>query len=222
MRVLGYDPDGTPWEEMTATDDASYGGAAFPLRHAHAIGQVFLVSAPLPRNFRRHDHTETSYRTYALVRNTRSAGAGRLTGVMFLGRTPPKGFDKRPGGLYRLATDSRSTDDTGERRRHERLPLFLDVTLRRTAAQGGEERTVTENVAWEGAQVPTTLPIAAGESVIVSDLAGRVAAPAVVRDVHQGPDHVRRLHLRFEDATAFGRLLAALGTPTLPGGSRPS
>ena len=30
VRVNGHDPDGTAWEEMTATDDASYGGASFP------------------------------------------------------------------------------------------------------------------------------------------------------------------------------------------------
>ena len=58
VRVRGHDPDGTPWEEMTATDDASYGGASFPLKHAHGVGQVLYISAPLPRNFRRYDLAE--------------------------------------------------------------------------------------------------------------------------------------------------------------------
>ena len=98
VRVLGHDPDGTAWEEMTATDDASYGGASFPLKHAHGVGQVFSLSLPLPRNFRRYDLTETSYKIFALVRNTRAGADGeRMAGVMFVGRVPPKGYEARPG-----------------------------------------------------------------------------------------------------------------------------
>ena len=72
VQVRGHDQDGTAWEEMTASDDISYGGASFPLRHGHGVGQVLLLSAPLPRNFRRYDLQETSYKSYALVRNSRS------------------------------------------------------------------------------------------------------------------------------------------------------
>ena len=103
VRVNGHDPDGTAWEEMTATDDASYGGASFPLKHAHGVGQVLLISAALPRNFRRYDLTETSYKIYALVRNTRAGAEGeRVAGVMFIGKVPPKGYDLKPGGRHRL------------------------------------------------------------------------------------------------------------------------
>jgi hypothetical protein len=221
LRVLGHDPDGTPWEEMTSTDDASYGGASFPLRHPHGVGQVLHLQAPLPRNFRRYDLAETSYKTYALVRNTRAGGEGhRVVGVLFIGRVPPKGFDARPGGRFRLPDDPRTGATPGaERRRHERLQLFVNLRLRRLGSLGVlEEQTVTENVSRGGARVFTTLPVSPGETVTLSDLADKVAADALVRHVFTGPDHVTRLNLHFPDGTAFERLLHAAGVPTLPPG----
>jgi hypothetical protein len=222
-RVLGHDPDGTPWEEMTNTDDASYGGASFPLRHPHGVGQVLLVSAPLPRNFRRYDLAETSYKTYALIRNTRTTDNGsRVVGVMFLGRTPPKGFEARPGGRYRLPTDPRAANapagtPPSERRRHERLQLFVNLKLKRMDSRGPmEEQTVTENLSRGGARVFTTLPVVRGEALTVTDLDDKVAAEAVVRNVYVGPDRVTRLNLQFPDARGFERLLLAAGTPPLP------
>jgi hypothetical protein len=224
-RVLGHDPDGAPWEEMTTTDDASYGGASFPLRHQHGVGQVLLISAPLPRNFRRYDLAETSYKTYALVRNTRTTDNGNhVVGVMFLGRVPPKGFDSRPGGRYRLPTDPRAEKAAaqpqappGERRRHERLQLFVNLRLKRPHNSGVmEEQTVTENVSRGGARVFTTLPVVKGETLTVTDLDDTVAAEAFVRNVYAGQDHVTRLNLHFPDARGFERLLLAAGTPPLP------
>jgi hypothetical protein len=221
VRVLGHDPDGTPWEEMTSTDDASYGGASFSLRHPHGVGQVLLLSAPIPRNFRRYDLAETSYKTYALVRNTRTGSDGEsVVGVLFLGRVPPKGFDARPGGRFRLPDDPRTgARSGGERRRHERLQLFVNLRLRRLAAPGPlEEQTVTENLSPGGARVFTTLPVAAGETLTVSDIADKVAAEAQVRHVFAGPDRVTRLNLCFSDEAAFERLLQAAGVPPLPRG----
>jgi len=224
VRVLGHDPDGTPWEEMTASDDISYGGASFPLRHGHGVGQVLLLSAPLPRNFRRYDLAETSYKSYALVRNSRTnEEGGHVVGVMFLGRVPPKGFEAKPGGRYRLPTDPRAAQQPGsaappgERRRHERLQLFVNLRLKRAGVSDVmEEQTVTENVSRGGARVFTTLPVARGESVSVTDLDHTVAAEAVVRNVYVGPDRVTRLNLHFPDVRGFERLLLAAGTPPLP------
>jgi hypothetical protein len=215
VRVQGHDPDGTPWEEMTSTDDASYGGASFPLRHPHGVGQVFLLSLPLPRNFRRYALAEASYRTYALVRNTRSGEGGtNLAGVMFLGRTPPKGFEQAPGARFALPGDA----GHGERRRHERLQLFVNLRLRRGGADGSrlEEQTVTENLGRGGARVLTTLPVSRGETLTVTDLSGTAAAEAVVRNLYVGPDRITRLNLHFSDSASFERLLAAAGAPPLP------
>ena len=215
VRVTGHDPDGTQWEEMTATEDASFGGASFPLKHAHGLGQVLFLSLPLPRNFRRHDLAETSYKTYALVRNTRSP---RVAGVLFLGRVPPKGFSEGPGGRFRLPEDAKA-GPAAERRRDERLPLFVDLRLfRRAGGRTVEEQTVTENVSRGGARVFTTLPVARGEALLVSDLTSRVSVEAVVRNVFVGSDRVTRLNLQFRTGAEFQRLLLAAGLPPLPGG----
>ena len=147
---------------MTATDDASYGGASFPLKHPHGVGQVLSLSLPLPRNFRRYDLAETSYKIFALVRNTRAGAAGeRVAGVMFIGRVPPKGYETKPGGRYRLPDDPKTGPTPGaERRQHERLQLFVNLRLRRLGVAGTlEEQTVTENVCRGGARVFTTLPV---------------------------------------------------------------
>lgn len=221
VRVQAHDPDGTPWEEMTATDDASYGGASFPLKHPHGVGQVLSLSLPLPRNFRRYDLTETSYKIFALVRNTRAGSEGEhVAGVMFIGRVPPKGYDVRPGGRYRLPDDPKTGPVAGaERRRHERLQLFVNLRLRRVGISGTlEEQTVTENVCRGGARVFTTLPVSRGETLTVTDLADKVAAEALVRNVFVGPDRVTRLNLQFPDAAGFDRLLQAAGAPPLPTG----
>ena len=221
VRVQGHDPDGTAWEEMTAADDASYDGASFALKHAHEVGQVFSLSLPLPRNFRRYDLTETSYKIFALVRNTRPGADGkRVAGVMFLGRVPPRGYEAKPGGRYRLPDDSPAEKATpgGERRQRERLQIFVNLRLRRVGASATvEEQTVTENVCRGGARVFTTLPVSAGEALTVADLADRVATEAVVRHVYVGSDRVTRLNLHFPDLAAFDRLLQAAGVPTLPG-----
>jgi hypothetical protein len=225
VRVLGHDPDGTPWEEMTATDDASYGGASFSLRHPHGVGQVLSLSLPLPRDFRAYDLTETSYKIFALVRNTRAGAEGaRVAGVMFIGRVPPKGYEAKPGGRYRLPDDPKTgpgAEQPGaERRRHERLQLFVNLRLRRLGISGTmEEQTVTENVSRGGARVFTTLPVSSGETLTVADLEDKVAAEALVRNVYAGPDRVMRLNLQFPDPAAFERLLHAAGAPPLPGGS---
>jgi hypothetical protein len=224
VRVLGHDPDGTPWEEMTSSDDVSFGGASFTLKHPHGVGQVLLFSGPVPRNFRRYDLAETSYKTYVLVRNSRLGPDGqRVAGVLFLGRVPPKGFDVKPGGRFRLPDDPRTGTTPGsERRRQERLQLFVNLRLRRADVTGRlEEQTVTENVSRGGARVFTTLPVARGETVTVSDLEDKVAADALVRNVYAAPDHVTRLNLQFPDPAAFERLLQAAGFPPLPRGQAP-
>jgi hypothetical protein len=142
---------------------------------------------------------------------------------MFLGRVPPKGFEAKPGGRYRLPTDPRaahtpaSVPPPGERRRHERLQLFVNLRLRRAGMSGTmEEQTVTENVSRGGARVFTTLPVAKGESISVTDLENTVAAEAVVCNVYVGPGGVTRLNLQFPDTRGYERLLLAAGTPPLP------
>jgi hypothetical protein len=77
---------------------------------------------------------------------------------------------------------------------------------------------VTENLGRGGARVLTTLRVVRGETLVVSDLARKASAEAVVRNLYVGPDHVTRLNLHFPDRAAFERMLAAAGAPPIPNG----
>ena len=106
LRVQGFLADGTTWEEITATVDVSTGGACFPLSHKAELGQILLLSLPLPRRLRQHDLDETDYRVYSLVRGVRRRADQPRVGVMFFGQKPPRGFQDRPAARYLLPTDS--------------------------------------------------------------------------------------------------------------------
>jgi hypothetical protein len=223
VRVNGHDKDSKPWEEMAATQDASYGGASFPLRHACTVGQVLQLSLPLPRNFRHYDLTDASYRTFALIRNLRMVeGEVPLVGVMFLGRNAPKGYDRNPGGRFRLTADPRAeAGEAGERRRYERMQIFVNLKVQKPGSPLTVEQTVTENLSPGGARVPTTLSVVKGEALVVSSLAGEGSTQAVVRNVYVGSDRVTRLNLEFPDLPAFDRLLSLAGAPPLPRREKP-
>ena len=66
VKVQGYKADGSVWDEMSTLENVSGSGAAFQVRHLVTKGNVFLLSMPLPKRFRRYDLAEASYRTYAL------------------------------------------------------------------------------------------------------------------------------------------------------------
>jgi len=211
VRVQGHDADGTPWEEMTTSDDASFGGASFTTRHPVSVHQALLIALPLPKSFRTYDLADTTYKVYGLVRDVTPlrAGAARV-GVMFLGRHPPKGYDKNPGGRYLLPSDPPPAPK--ERRQFERIEnAYLNLKLTRVDGQGQpgqEERTVAENLGKGGARVMTTLPVAKGEILLVEELDGPFKTRAEICNVYIGEDRIPRLNLHFLDSEAPDRLLA--------------
>jgi len=211
VRVQGHDPDGTPWEEMTSSADASFGGAAFRVRHRLEVHQAVNLLLPLPKAFRRYDVSEHSYRTFALVRDVAPGQDGARVGVFFLGRHPPKDYDKNPGGRYLLPTDA--PPPRKERRLFTRVDnVFLNLKLCRVVEDGGagqEEKTVAENLCKQGARVMTTMPVAKGEIVVFEELGGGFRTRAEIRNVYIGPDRIPRLNLRFLDLEAPERLVPA-------------
>jgi len=116
VRVQGHTPEGTAWEEMTTCEDASHGGASFTLKHVSFPGQVLWLSLPLPKDFRGYSLSDASYQTFALVRSVVTAWPAARIGVMFLGRTAPKGYDVKPGGRYLLPNDPKPAPRSGARR----------------------------------------------------------------------------------------------------------
>ena len=210
VRVKGHAEDGTPWNEMSSTDDASFGGASLILDHTVEPGHVLNLSLPLPRRFRRYDLTEPGYHVWALVRDVLEAGATRRVGVMFLGKTPPKDYEKNPGGRYLLPTDP--PPKPKERRRFSRIEnAFLNLKLHRLDPSGAtvqEERTVAENLGKGGARVMTAMPVAKGEVVLVEEMGGEFKTRAEIRNVYIGEDRIPRLNLQFLDGGAPDRMVA--------------
>ena len=206
VKVDGFDPAG-PWQEMTVSEDTSAGGVAFTLAHPAQFGQVVLLSLPLPKRFRQYDLTDPSYHVYAVVRRAEPLGHRTRVGVMFLGKNPPRGFEKNPTGRYLLSEDPGPGTRT-ERRAHERHEMHYNLRLSRQGEGAEKEFTVAENLSKGGARVLTTLPVVKGEIIIVEEMAGPFRSRAEIRNIYIGKDKVPRLNLRFLDAEAPDRLIA--------------
>jgi hypothetical protein len=206
VRVQGHDANDAPWEEMASVRDASPAGVAVTLRHPITRGQVLQLTLPLPKRFRRYDVGEASYRVFALVRVVTPEAGGSRVGVMFLGRTPPHGYDIRPGGLFLLPTDAPPAPR--DRRRVPRLDVFVNLMIRRV--ENGEprsEQTIAENIGRNGARVLTSMPLAKGEVVEIEEIGGTFHTRAEVRNVYVGTDHISRLNLCFLDSEAPPHLI---------------
>jgi hypothetical protein len=215
VRVQGHDANNEPWEEMTTSDDASHGGASFPVRHTLVSGQVVLLSLPLPKNFRQYAIADAHYRAYALVRHVAKSGNVAHVGVMFLGQKPPRGYELNPGGRFLLPSDPRPpAPGQKERRKHERLEVFVNLRLKRTDPATGqvqEETTVTENLSPGGARVRTGMAVSKGEVLMVEEVSGPFRTRAEIRNLYIGKDGIPRLNLTFLDGILPDRILASFG-----------
>jgi hypothetical protein len=206
VKVDGFDLAG-PWQEMTVSDDTSAGGVAFKIAHPVQFGQVLLLSLPLPKRFRQYDLSDPSYHVYAVVRRAETVQGRTTVGVMFLGKTPPRGYEKNPTGRYLLSEDPGPGTRT-ERRAHERHEMHYNLKLSRQGEGAEKEFTVAENLSKGGARVLTTLPVVKGEIIIVEEMAGPFRTRAEIRNIYIGTDKVPRLNLRFLDGEAPDRLIA--------------
>ncbi|HET8646092.1 MAG TPA: PilZ domain-containing protein, partial [Vicinamibacteria bacterium] len=191
------------------TTNVSMGGVSFALRRPVPMGQVLLLTLPLPELFRRYDLKAQTYRVYGLVRYTASEGPPFQMGVMFLGRHPPRGYEDNPSGLVLLPDDPRPS---GDARAHPRHEVMVTLRLRRLEAPPGspaEELTITEDVSLGGARVRTAaLGLAKGEMVQLSELEGPFRAQALVLNVAGGADGIVRANLHFthsQEAAAAAR-----------------
>jgi len=219
VRVQGRESDGTAWEEMSSCEDGSAAGLGLLLKRSVVLGQVLHFSLPLPQRFRQYDLTDSTYRTYALVRNVRPApGGGVRIGVVFLGKNPPRGAHALPGELYLLPGDPTPV----ERRKFQRQLARFSLKLGAEQAPGGvaaEERTVADDISQQGAQVrATTLPVVKGAILQVEEIGGDFKTRAEVRNISIGADGHPRLNLLFLDASTPERLLPGVGADEKPRG----
>jgi PilZ domain len=208
VKVDAFDVDG-PWQEMTVSVDTSASGAGFTLVHPVQFGQVLLLALPLPKRFRQYDLTDPSYRVYAVVRRV-EPGQGHLgVGVLFLGKNPPRGYEKNPAGRYLLAHDP-APGTRAERRAHPRheLPYNLKLSRQGPGTDRQQEQTVAENLGKGGARVLTSMPVVKGEIVLVEEVGGPFRTRAEIRNIYIGKDKIPRLNLKFLDGEAPDRLIA--------------
>ena len=221
IRVLGYDEDGQSWQELTATEDVSEGGASFMVPRPVYKGQVVRVALPMPKLLRQFDHDQAAYRVYAIVRTANLENGACRVGVKFLGKSPPRGFEENPSARFLLPTDvpqgepikpippppraeapPEAQPDPYGRRAHPRFDIFVEFTVELVDEFGAvleEERTVAENISKGGARLMTAGPFTKGEVIVLHEVGGSFEARAEVREVRMATDSVRRLHVRFLD-----------------------
>jgi hypothetical protein len=219
-RVQGRDADGTAWEELATTADASAGGLALILQRAVRIGQCLHLTLPLPKRYRQYDLPDQTYRVYTLVRSTFGSIPPYRVGVLFLGKFPPRGAsDPIPSEVFLLPGDEKPAP---ERRAFPRHEVRLCVTLERPLNPGAplrSEETVAENLSKWGALVKTALPVAKGEMVSVAECGNRYKSRAEIRNVTIGADGSVKLNLLFLDGPVPDELLPP--APTEEPASKP-
>src|SRR5262245_27237539 len=96
VKVEGFDATGKAWDENSKSLDDSPRGVAFVVKHAVEVGQLVHLTLPLPRQFRTHDPSATTYRVYAVVASAVKVAAGRRVGAAFLGKDAPAGWGAKP------------------------------------------------------------------------------------------------------------------------------
>lgn len=208
VRVQGHTH--SAWEEMTSSDDTSFGGASFLLKHAVEIGNCLLLDLPLPKSFRRHAWTDPNYRIYALVRTVAHIEEGYRVGVMFFGKNPPRGYNEKPMMRFLLPQDPKPAPK--DRRGRRRLDIHLNVKLVRDDGLGPgpqEEKTIAENLSKGGARVMTSLMVAKGEIITFEEQGGSFRTRAEIRALFIGKDNIPRANLKFLDEEAPDRLVPA-------------
>jgi PilZ domain-containing protein len=204
VRVQGQYPDGEPWQEMTSTSDASFGGASMGLRRVVLRGQALHLSLPLPKRFRTHDFSAPSYRVYAVVCAVKPNGE---VGIRFLGKEPPGGYARNGAGLFLTPPTAAAAGSSERRAAPRRDGVFFFVLKPSSDRTRREEATVADNIGAGGARVKTTQPFAAGEIIEVEEPGGSFRTRAAVRHAYVGADAVGRLNLMFLDGQAPERLL---------------
>jgi hypothetical protein len=160
------------------------------------------------------------FKSRAAVRSQHVGADGvRRLGLEFLDRQVPERLLPTDTPAPRPRRDPAAPAPRPERRTHPRLPLHVDMLLRRRNAGGivvYEQRTATEDLGREGARLLTSLTtLDVGDVIELSEVAGDFSTRAVVRNRAQGRDKLLRLGVKFLDRPAPDRLVG-------PGAPRPA
>lgn len=105
VRVVGYTPNGTSWQENAFTRDVSQGGLSVVLPRPSFKGQVLELVLPLPRYLREFNPDAPEVKIYGIVRDAIEGHGACQLGVKFFGQHPPRGFERTPGAAFLLPSD---------------------------------------------------------------------------------------------------------------------
>ncbi|HJQ70469.1 MAG TPA: response regulator [Blastocatellia bacterium] len=199
-RVMGFDRNGSQWEEGSRTIDVSRMGVQLLMKKRVRHRTVVHLSLPLPLELRSHGAPEEGYSVYALVRRVEPPKNGlRVVALEFLGETPPAGYTQKPWATFR-------TKWTGvERRRRPReekavqvFVEFLDDAMQPIR----REEALTENLSESGVRVCLTMPAPEFEMVKVAIPGQTSEGLAAVTDRYFDKDGLERLCLRYLGVSA--------------------
>ncbi len=188
--------------ERTILEDVSRHGASVLTAQADvAVGEVLLL-----------EEVGADFKSRATVRSLHTGTDGvRRLGLEFVDRALPERLLPVETPAPRVRREPAAGPTRPERRTHPRLPLRIEVFLRRRNAGGiviYEQRTVTEDLGREGARILTSLTsLDVGDVIELAEVSGDFSTRAVVRNRTIGRDKVMRLGLRFLDHSAPDRLV---------------
>ena len=211
IRVEAQEKKNVFWSEVTHLINVSPLGASFYLKRKFSIGQLLLLTIPLPHQLRCFDYTEQQYCVWSIVRHcsplTATDSSVYRFGVAFVGKHPPHSYKENPLRLYKLSGVTGSglwqigKDEQPELTpRSPRYAVPINVYLAIIDDHENivaHERTVTENISLGGAAVFSSLPIKVGDLVKVICDEYNVTLLAEVRNLRCGMDGLPRLHLKF-------------------------
>ena len=216
VRVQGRETPDFAWTEMTRLNNVTPFGAGFTIKRPTEKGRLLYMTIPMPRQLRVFDHVEDQYRVWAIVRymKVRTSNSGTIfdVGVAFIGKRPPKSYEKEPWKRYDVSTTAfealTSADDIvtplplEDQRDLTRHNIAVDMKVELVDESGaviGSEHTVTENISSRGATLFTTLQIAQGRFIRLTSEQYGITAHAAVRNRSTGVDGVPRIHVEFID-----------------------
>lgn len=226
VRIEAKETKEVSWDEISHFTTVSHCGAGFEIKHKVKIGQLLLLTSPLPQKLRCYDYCEQQYRVWAVVRCCQSTENNPNcfnVGVAFVGKYAPLSFHDNPtklygltnftkGGLFQLIEAQEESirtevfiQEEPTLRTEQKCPRYsipTEIVLEAFDQGKGAticETTVSENISLCGAAIFTSLNSQIGDLVKVSFTSFNVSIRAKVRNRRIGSDGIPRLHLEFID-----------------------
>jgi hypothetical protein len=195
--IMGCDPDGSVWQEVTDTIEVSAVGVSGRLGRRVPRGLVVQLTLALPQELRKTQQVSPLYFLYAMVQRVEPAEQGRrVRGLEFIGEQPPPGYLETPWTIYRPVWKGPDRRLEPRQQRAEFVIIeYFDELMRLVQQRAG----VTEDMSRGGSRIYTERVPDEFEWVRVQFLDQGFKSYAAVRSRYTGEDGGERLCLQFLD-----------------------